>query len=250
MWSGRPQRAWRKPGLGLLGPPGHCRFPACRTPSLSFPFDFPSLSPPRPQVVKGVYPLWLAPTGPMARKELVPWFPGELGADALLRPQGFEARGSAVAGRPRGRARPGFGAGHRWVLGKAELTGGVWGWRAPPGAGAEIGRGAPQTCPGTPQYFKLPQHGPGAPSRAPAPALPALRLPLPELGRGRRQGFEELALGAGRGESDFLSPRPTRAGRTPPPASPTIAGRLGPRRVLPSAPSDYVSDRIPYAGAD
>ncbi|XP_011783896.1 PREDICTED: LOW QUALITY PROTEIN: uncharacterized protein LOC105502129 [Colobus angolensis palliatus] len=73
-----------------------------------------------------------------------------------------------------------------------------------------------------PSYLsELPPHKPWRPVlRAGTP--PSLRSasPLPELGRGRRLGFEELVLGAGRGESDFLSPRPTRAGRTPPPALP------------------------------
>lgn len=80
-------------------------------------------------------------------------------------------------------------------------------WRATRRRGPANQTTVPRTCSSCPVRRGTP------PSLRPA-------SPLPELGRGWRLGFEELAQGAGRGESDFLSPRPTRAGRTPPPPSP------------------------------
>ncbi|KAK2084417.1 hypothetical protein P7K49_037450 [Saguinus oedipus] len=88
--------------------------------------------------------------------------------------------------------------------------------------GVVLGVSSPTSSASGEAYLsELPPQKPRRPVRS-AGTPPSLRSasPLPEPGRGRRLGFEELALGTGRGESDFLSPRPTRAGRTPPPPSP------------------------------
>lgn len=131
-----------------------------------------------------------------------------------------------------GRREEGEGRGERADLGPARAAG--LGFRKSRAKRRVSGaRGRPQALEGKwavgplkpvlgpPYLSELPPHKPWRPVlRAGTP--PSLRSasPLPELGRGRRLGFEELVLGAGRGESDFLSPRPTRAGRTPPPALP------------------------------
>lgn len=132
-----------------------------------------------------------------------------------------------------------------WVLGKPDPGGGCQ-VREAPGPGGQPGGGAPQTRPRSPVLVRANPSGaaPRPPSAPPPPFLSS--------GGGGDSGLRNWRRVPGEGsQTSCPRDRRVRGGPLPHPP-PSIVGRLGPRRILPGSPhpSDYVSDRIPHAGAD